>query len=332
MRQTLLCIVILFVALNTKAQTTNDFQATGEPTARIYSNFHTGLTAGDDNAVFEIERAYLGYSYNMSPVFSASILLDIGSPEDESVYAMVKRFAYFKNAYIRYAKNKLDVRFGIVGMNHFKVQESFWGYRYIEKSFADRYKFGKSADLGIIAQYEINPQLTVDAAIVNGEGYSQLQTDNYFEYTAGLTLSAPEKLTWRFFANYGPSDGRTKMVYAAFLGYKPTKNLSIAAEYNILQNYKYLENRNQSGYSFYSTYALKNNWKIFGRYDILESNALDGTTTPWNLAKDGTSIIAGVEKKLHKNLKISLNYRDWFPSAANIDNEAYLYFNVEFKL
>lgn len=332
MRQILLCCALLVLALITNAQVSDDFRATGKPIARIYSNFHTGITSINDNSVFEIERAYLGYSYNMSQIFSASILFDIGSPEDESVYAIVKRYAYFKNAYIRYSQNNLDVRFGIVGMNHFSLQEKFWGYRYIEKSFADRYKFGKSADLGIIAKYEISPQLTVDAAIVNGEGYSQLQTDNYFEYTAGLTLSAPEKLTWRFFANYGPSDGYTKMVYATFLGYEPTKNLSIAAEYNILQNYKYLENRNQSGYSFYSTYALKNNWKIFGRYDILESNTLDGTTTPWNLAKDGTSIIAGIEKKLHKNLKISLNYRDWFPAAANIDNEAFLYFNVEFKL
>jgi opacity protein-like surface antigen len=332
MRQILLCCALLALALVTKAQTADDYQASGKPIARIYSNFHSGITSGDDNSVFEIERAYLGYSYNMSPVFSASILLDIGSPEDESVYAIVKRYAYFKNAYIRYNQNKLDVRFGIVGMNHFKVQESFWGYRYIEKSFADRYKFGKSADLGLIAKYKISPRLTVDAAIVNGEGYSQLQTDNYFEYTAGLTLSAPEKLTWRFFTNYGPSENHTKMVYAAFLGYEPTENLSIAAEYNFLQNYKYFENRNQSGYSFYSTYAFKNSWKIFGRYDILESNILDGTTTPWNLAKDGTSLIAGIEKELHKNLKVSINYRDWYPSAANIDNKAYVYFNVEFKL
>ncbi|MCF8361573.1 MAG: porin [Prolixibacteraceae bacterium] len=332
MRQTLLCFVLLALTFSTKAQTTNEFQASGKPVARIYSNFHAGLTDEDKRAVFEIDRAYLGYSYNMSPEFSASILLDIGSPEDESVYAAVKRYAYFKNAFIRYAENKLDVRFGIVGMNHFKVQESFWGYRYIEKSFADRYKFGKSADLGIIAKYELTNWIDVDAAIVNGEGYSQLLKVNFFEYTTGFTLKAPDKPTWRFFVNYGPSAEKTKMVYAAFLGYEPTKNLSIAAEYNLLNNHNYLENRNQTGYSFYSTYAFKNNWKIFGRYDILESNILDNTTTPWNLAKDGTSLIAGVEKKLHENLKISLNYRDWFPAAANIDNEAYLYFNVEFKL
>jgi hypothetical protein len=327
-------VIIVLLALQSlvKAQQTSNFEASGKPIARIYSNFHTGLTAEDNQAVFEIDRAYLGYTHTMSPEFSASILLDIGSPEDESVYAIVKRYAYFKNAYVRYAKNSLDIRFGIVGMNHFSLQEKIWGFRYIEKSFADRYKFGKSADLGIIAKYSINNTIDVDAAIVNGEGYSQLQTDNFFEYTAGITLNLPEKFTWRFFTNFGPSDDKAKIVYAAFLAYKPNEKFSIAAEYNFLQNYKYLENHNQSGYSFFSSYQLKNKWKIFGRYDILESNILKDTNTPWNLAKDGTSIIAGIEKQLHQNLKISLNYRDWYPTAANIDNEAYLFFNVEFKL
>lgn len=332
MRKLLLCFALLVIVFQVNAQSDTDFQASGKPVARIFSNFHAGLTDQDNRSVFEIERAYLGYSYTMSPVFSAMVLLDIGSPEDESVYAIVKRYAYFKNAYVRYAANNIDVRFGIVGMNHFKVQEGFWGYRYIEDSFAGRYKFGKSADLGVLASYKISSWAAIDAAIVNGEGYSQLQTDNMFEYTAGITLNAPGRLTWRFFMNYGPSATKTKMVYAAFLGYKPFERLSIAAEYNLLHNYKYLENRNQSGYSFYSTYALKNNWKIFARYDLLESNILENTSTPWNLAKDGSSLIAGVEKKLHSNLKVSLNYRDWYPSAANLDNEAYVYFNVEFKL
>ena len=315
-----------------KAQEATTFQPAGEPILRIFSNFHSGLTEADNNSVFEIERAYLGYSYKVSPNFSASILLDIGSPEDESVYAMVKRYAYFKNAYIKYAKGDWDVSFGIIGMNHFKVQEKFWGYRYIQKSFADEYKFGKSADLGILANYRINDRIQVDAAIVNGEGYSQLQDDSKFEYTLGTTLQIPEKLTWRLFVNYGPSESETKMVYAAFLGYQPIEKVLLAAEYNLLQNYKYVDGKNQTGFSFYSTYKVKNTWKIFGRYDILNSNILEGTSSPWNLSSDGTAIIAGIEKKINEFLKASVNYKDWYPKAANLDNEAYIYFNVEFKL
>ena len=326
-------LVLFAVLLGTvKAQETTNFQPQGEPILRIFSNFHSGITSADNNSVFEIERAYLGYGYKMSPNFSASILLDIGSPEDESVYAMVKRYAYFKNAYVKYSKDNWDVSFGIIGMNHFKVQEKFWGYRYVKKSFADEYKFGKSADLGILANWKVNKQLSVDAAIVNGEGYSQLQSDSKFEYTAGATLQFPKTLTWRCFVNYGPSETNPKMVYAAFLGYKLGEKLTLAVEYNFLQNYKYTEGKNQFGYSFYSTYNVKKNWKFFGRYDILKSNVLDGTSTPWNLAKDGTAIVAGFERKLNDYLKVSLNYKDWYPTAANLENTSYIYLNMEFKL
>ncbi len=328
-RPILLSIILLIGVNSLYAQ--DDFTPEGKPILRIYNNFHSGLTSSDNNSVFEIDRAYIGYNYKMSPDFSAVILMDIGSPNDESVYAMVKRYAYFKNAYVKYSKNNFSVSMGIVGMNHFKVQEKFWGYRYISKSFSDKYKFGRSADLGAILAYELNDNISIDAAIVNGEGYSQLQTDSKFEYTFGTTVELVESLILRAFMNYGPSAGENKMVYAGFVGYRFSK-LSIGAEYNHLANNRYNLGQNQFGYSFYSTYRLKDTWKIFGRYDILESNILEGTDTPWNLSRDGTSIIAGVEKQFHKNLRISLNYQDWYSKAANIANDAYIYCNIEFKL
>jgi hypothetical protein len=308
------------------------FEPSGKPVARIFGNFHSGLTAANNNAVFEIDRALLGYSYQMSSSLSAAVVVDIGSPGDESVYAMVKRYAYFRNAYINYKQGDFSFSFGIIGMNHFKVQESFWGYRYLKKSFADQYKFGQSVDLGIAASYKINDLFSADAAIVNGEGYSQLQQDNQFEYTAGLTFQLPEKLTGRVFANFGPSENKAKMVYAAFLGYHLSPKLSLGGEYNLLNNYRYIENRNQYGFSFYSTYKLKESWKAFARYDLLKSNLSEGESTPWNLAKDGTALIAGIEKQVNKQLKLSLNYQDWYPTAANLENSAYVYLNVEFKL
>jgi hypothetical protein len=315
-----------------KAGNTDEFVPHGNTTLRLFGNFHSGLTAADGNSIFEIERAYLGYQYQMSPNWMAEIKVDIGSPENESVYALVKRYAYFRNAYIKYEVNRFDVFFGIVSMTHFNVQENFWGYRYVLRSFADEYKFGKTVDLGVIASYQIANWFSFDLSMVNGEGYSQLQSDNYFEYCAGATFNWQKKLTGRLYTNYGPSEKKTKMVYAAFLGYHITPNWSAGAEFNILHNYKYLENRNQKGYSVYSTYKLNKHWKIFGRYDCLSSNILEGGNVPWNLVSDGTAAIAGAEYKANNNLKFSLNYRDWYPWAANMDNRAYIYLNVEFKL
>ena len=210
----LFAFIMLMASGMLKAGNNDEFVAHGNPTLRLFGNFHTGLTAADGNSIFEIERAYLGYQYQMSPNWMAEIKVDIGSPENESVYALVKRYAYLRNACIKYEVDRIDVSFGIISMTHLNVQENFWGYRYVLRSFADEYKFGKTVDLGIIASYQVANWFSFDLSMVNGEGYSQLQNDNYFEYCAGATFNWQKKLIGRLYTNYGPSEKKTKMVYA----------------------------------------------------------------------------------------------------------------------
>ncbi len=323
-------LVLIVLKVNSQAQ--EEFNPYGEPTLRFFGNFHSGLTPADNNRVFEVERAYLGYHYFMSNNFLAEIKVDIGSPENESVYALVKRYAYFRNAYVKYHDKQMEVAFGIINMTHFNVQESFWENRYLMKSYADEYKFGKSADLGLVVSYKISDYLSADVSMVNGEGYSQLQHDNYFEYCAGTTFQWLGKLVGRLYVNYGPSEKKSKMVYAAFLGYRFSEKISLGAEYNLLTNYKYFEGRDQYGFSIYSTWKMNKKWKVFGRYDVLESNLAEDGKLPWNLVNDGSCAVIGVEHKINQFLKLAVNYRDWYPKAANMDNRAYLYVNVEFKL
>ena len=332
MRKNIIIAVMLcsLVTLTSHAETNEQFTPGGGPILRIFGNYHSGLTEADNSSLFEIKRAFLGYGYQMAPNFFAEVKIDIGSPQEESRYALVKRYAYLRNAYVRYKTDRLQVNFGIIGMTHFKPQEKFWGYRYIRKSFADEFKFGKSVDLGVNATYKAASWADLDVSIVNGEGYSQLQTDNNFEYCFGTTLKPAKNITARLYMNYGPSEGTAKKVYAAFLGYQMNDKLSIGADYNLLHNYKYQDNRNQWGYSVYSTYKIKSSWKVFARYDVLRSNIV--SEIPWNLAKDGSALLAGIEKKLNDNLKVSLNYTDWVAYAENIGNKAYIYFNVELNI
>jgi len=325
----LACVSIL---LRSYGQAKEDFKPYGKPVLRFFGNFHSGLTPADNKRVFEVERAYLGYEYFMSENFMAEIKIDIGSPENESLYSLVKRYAYFRTAYVNYHNKKLSVYFGILNMTHFSIQESFWENRYLMKSFADEYKFGRSADLGWVVNYTFSDYLSADFSMVNGEGFSQLQLDNHFEYCAGTTIQWPGKLTGRLYMNYGPSEHKPKMVYAAFLGYHFSERISLGAEYNLLTNYKYLEGRDQYGFSTYSTWKFNKKWKVFGRYDVLRSIVPGEGQDPWNLENDGSLAVIGVEHKINQFLKLSVNYRNWFPKSANTDERAYLYLNVEFKL
>ena len=78
-------------------------------------------------------------------------------------------------------------------------------------------------------------------------------------------------------------------------------------------------------------YAVWKMIELFARYDWVGSNKPSGDENPWNLDKDGSSIFAGVEFEPIKQIRLALNYRDWFPYAANLTNESYIYLNLEYR-
>ena len=124
---------------------------TGKPIVTLFANYHTGLGHANSNSGFELDRAYLGYQFKLTENFGGKVIFDIG--ETKLKGADLERVAYVKNAMLSWTPGNFTLDFGLVKTEQFSLQESFWGYRYILKSFDDEYKFGPSADMGIIGKY-----------------------------------------------------------------------------------------------------------------------------------------------------------------------------------
>ena len=305
-------------------------QESGETIFKIYSNFYKGLRDEDNSTAFEIKRVYLGYKGNISENFRAEAKLDIGSPEDQSQYSLVRRYAYFKTAYLEYHQENISVYFGLFGMMQFAKQEKNWGYRYISKSFMDEFKYGSSADIGIGARYKLNDFIETDLVISNGEGYKNLQSDNSYKTAIGLSFFPFNNTIIRLYYDFLKKEEK-QTVYSVFLAYK-ANDFRFGTEWNQMQNKSFILNQNQTGFSFYSTYTINKKWGVFGRYDRLSSNILVEESQPWNLFNDGSSIISGIEFSPIENINCALNYQDWVSMAANGPYKSYIYFNLEFKL
>ena len=106
----------------------------GKVSAKIYSNFNYSLDKGNPSSAFEVQRAYFGYKRSLNENFSAEVKLDIGSIDNDSEFSLIRRYAYFKNAYMAYQAGKVKTWFGLFDMLQFKVQEKFWGSRELYKS------------------------------------------------------------------------------------------------------------------------------------------------------------------------------------------------------
>lgn len=324
---TISILIISFIFKYTYAsESDTGFVASGKPIVKIYSSLEKSLY--EDNQGFAVDRAYLGYAYKMSPDYSIAVKLDIGSPNDESEYSKIKRYAFFKEAALKYKHEKLKINFGLIGLYQYKIQEKIWGHRYLYKSFQDQHKFGSSADLGILLAYDFSKTLSADLSIINGEGYKNLQKDNAFKYTAGIT-SKFNGVILRAYADMEKKD-YLRSCMSFFAGYDKDK-IHAGAEFN----YVYSDNETNEklyGYSLYASVDIAQKMQLFTRYDYLNSGIREDYNIPWNIENDGSAIIGGIQYMPHKNIKIALNYRDWYPYAENLDNVALIGLNFEYKI
>lgn len=312
----------------------------GKPILRVFSNFHYDLS-GNNQTAFEIQRAYLGYKYYFSHQFKGIVELDVCQENPQGNYS-----AFLKIASLEWKPNKkFKLIGGMIPPRQFKSQEKLWGYRYLLKSFQDEYRFGPSADLGILVEYQLLDFVTFDIELLNGEGYKHIKTtDGDFKKAIGITIKPNSTLSIRLYADNmnNRTQGliidstKNQKTYGLFLAYNPFVRWRFGAEYNYQLQHLHISNHNLFGSSIYSTIVLNDQWEFFSRIDMLRSNNLAGTEEGWNQESDGNGIWVGTQYCPIEGVKLALNYRIWINKQAgeNLKNvsQSFLYLNLEYKL
>ena len=336
-----LALLMSTTVLGAVAQEKQEFIPSGKVNGKVFLNYHYNMTDGEDQeSAFEIKRAYFGYDYNIAKGLKASITLDVGKNEGGSDYT-----AFLKKAQLEWkASSAVKVSLGMISTIQFSEQEKFWGYRYIMKSFNDQYSFGPSADLGIKANFKLNDAFSANAIIVNGEGYKKVQDEDGKQKYGASLIYKHKGLIAKVYADAtsakvmnegGEEEDVTASTLATFVGYKFSDKFRLAAEYNQLVNgtkySKVADNHDLEGLSFYSTYTFDKKWEVFGRYDHLTSNTLEGETEKWNISKNGGAITTGVQYAPAKGVKMAFNYRNFAHKDSSKEDQTQVYVNFEFK-
>ncbi len=318
-------LLLIVEVFGQSSQTRDTFKPSGKPFVKIYTNYHSNFADGTTRNLFEVTRAYMGYKYSFTKYFSAKANLDIGNPG----FGKLQMTAYLKNAFVQYKRNGLTARFGLIGTYIFNFQESQWGNRYLFKSFQDQNGFGPSADLGVSLAYQIKSYISVDFAVLNGEGYKRVEVDSTLKYTLGVTFKPVKALAFRIYYDYMNKQA-AQQTLSFLLAYTGAR-LKGGAEYNKQYNHSMSSGKDYSGYSFYGTYYFSKKINIFGRYDYISSVTMANQVTPWNFSKDGQEFIAGVEISPVKGVEISPNYQLWKPRDAAKSSVSGAYLSLEIK-
>ena len=292
----------------------------GEAIIQVFANFHSGFGEQANDRGFELDRAYIGYQYDLGKGLSIKGVMDIGAKTDG-----YDRVVYLKNAQVSWEKVGWTLSCGLISTTIFNTAEKHWGYRYMYKSFQDHYKFGSSADLGVSVAYKPARWVSMDAIVVNGEGYKKLQVDNRLMYGLGVQFVPVDGLTLRAYAQIDEQPERKMQInYSAFGGYNH-KWFSLGAEYCYMQRTKGVIGHDKSGVSVYATGRFCRWAEMMARYDELFSKQ------GWAVADEERVFLVGAQFMPCKYVKLTPNFRIVMPKDGDkIEYSAYVncYFGI----
>ena len=291
---------------------------------------------------FGLKRVYFTYQETLSENISYKFQTDID-------YKSSPINVYLKNAKLDWKSPVGKLTFGMQGMNIFNVTEKTWGFRFLQKSPMDKYKFSSSADIGVAYSGKMN-NLNYSIMYTNGSGYKVTEYDEYKKTSIQLVYGE-KKLVKNDGFNIGASfsiepkdmhtvsgDGeidlslepskRNRTLMAFFGGYAG-HGLRIGGEFDIyaFDTPAYDDSEDfimvtQQIMAAYASYRLSD--KIEG---LIYVDMYDPNTSTGN---DGnTDMIIGFNYKPEKGLTMTPNIRISTPEEG--DSTTMFMLNFEFK-
>jgi hypothetical protein len=288
---------------------------------QIYAGFHYCFEdAYKPQAAFDFNQGIIGYFHQLAPKVSGKIMFDVtrttniafdsaGQSLVETYFEGSKYTAYLKMAEIKWdITDFLALRFGqLLNTQYLTFQDPFWGYRYIDVTFQEKYRLGQPADFGIQVDLKAGDKFLNQFSVVNGEGPFRYQDLNSkFIFSNNIQYSPVKNLTLKLYADYGPSVQNDtaygdKWVISGFVGYK-TGRYRVGAEYDFVNNYTWANGKDVSGFSLFAGWNFIGKFDVVARWDHLQVKMPDMTDKL-------DYYIAGIQYEPVKMFTTALNFR-----------------------
>ena len=174
----------------------------------------------DDETGFWIRRIYLTYDQELDESWSFRLRLEFNSPGDFESSERLEPF--LKDAFVAWAEGAHTLQLGLAPTPTFALIESTWGYRSVEKTPLDLYRWGASRDLGVAAFGTLGEHKKVAYHVQLGNGSDGSETNQGKKSMAALQYFPAEGWIVEVYGDYedrpDDSDRATAQVFAAWQG------------------------------------------------------------------------------------------------------------------
>jgi len=260
---------------------------------------YEGYVDGDPrpNAV-DIDRAFFHVGSQLDDTFSVRLQTDVARDESGKMGVLIR------NAYLQVdLVDDVKLQFGSADNPMNLLSTTFWDHRWLSKSLGDENDSVQSADLGVYFVGEhADGLLGWSAAVVNGEGYDELDTDYDKALQVRFTvdpLHGDMKLPISIYASqdvYTHDDIEGHTVLMASLGFDH-EFANIWGEYIL----DHAGDAKAGGMSFSVVGKIKDLFNVVGRYDTWDPNKDDK-------GDEKNTLIAGVTRHFNDHVSLGLTF------------------------
>lgn len=327
MRFSIISLAFAVICLPSMSQV----EGQSKPITEIFTDFHY-FTRGDtgNNNGFSLNRAFLGYSYQPGGNITATVIVNVGSPEDLSAGSKERRYAHFREASVTWANEKLSVAFGMTKTRSLIYQQQFYGKRYVADNFEAINGYSTVSDLGLCVDYIVNDVVKIDFTLMNGEGYNNLHLDNSLKVSAGLNITPSEKTCLRFYTDVDRPSGIWQQLFIGFAGFR-SDAVTIGGEAAYKTNPDKIQGHDSWGFSATGSVKTSPRTEIFGRYDYTASNSESPDDMPWNYLTDRQFAVFGLQYTFNEFARLALNYQGNYPNYKGLAETDAIFLNAHFR-
>jgi hypothetical protein len=265
----------------------------------------------ENNNGFWLRRVYLTYDNNLTNTFSMRFRLEMNTPGDFKTSATLVPFV--KDAYLTAKLGKHTLLLGLIGTPLYDTLDEFWGYRPMEKTPIDLFKFGNSRDFGVGLKgaFDSKCKLTYTVIFGNGAGLRS-ETDRGKAVYGRLNFQPVPALFFELYTDYTSlGEGNSVNIFQAFAGVKGKWGRS-GLNFGIRNSTQAEVHREVKFVSAFAVFKLGKKVDLVARFDRLLDPNPNGSKIDYIPMADNCRanvLLAGLGWSLNENIKVIPNIK-----------------------
>jgi hypothetical protein len=335
-KKTLLAVTAIWLLLPSLT-----LPAEGKLSGLMFGDYYYALKNHDaavkDNNGFWFRRIYFTYDGTVTEKISMRFRLEMNSPGDFKTSATLIPFV--KDAYLAAKIGKQTLMLGLISTPLYDNLDDYWGYRPMEKTPVDLFKFGNSREFGIGLKGPLDAKGKLTYTVVAGNGAGlKSETDRGKAVYGRLNFQPVPALFFELYADYtNLGSGNSVTILQAFAGVKGKWGRS-GLNYGIRNAKQADVSSDMKFVSIFGVGKLSPKLELIARYDrLLDPNPNGSKIDYIPMASNAKAnvILLGLGWSVNENTKIIPNIKYVFYDAPESGDtpqaDLYTYLTLYFK-